>query len=107
MREQIIALWNEYGLGSICNGYLKMIIPNDYQNIVETLYYDGKNAIAVMATGFGDIIVWKPKDETMVLLLYRYQDLQVLESGCTYFFEDLADKDGVLNNRYASIIFPY
>ena len=97
--EQIIALWNEYGLGSFCNGYLKMIIPNDYRNIVETSYYDGKNAIPVMATGFGDIIVWKPKDETMVLLLYRYQNLQVLESGCTYFFEDLADKDGVLNNR--------
>ena len=76
-----------------------MIIPKDYLNIVETSYSDLKNAIPVMATGFGDIIVWKPKDETMVLLLYRYQNLQVLESGCTYFFEDLADTDCVLNNR--------
>lgn len=95
----ILDLWKEYGVGSFCNDYLKMIIPDEYQGIVKESYYDGDHAIPVMATGFGDIIVWKPKDDLMLLLLYRYQDLKALESGCTYFFEDLADPESVLNGR--------
>ncbi len=95
----ILNIWKEYGMGRFCNDYLKIIIPDEYQNIVKESYYDGNNAIPVMTTGFGDVIVWKPKDEIMTLLLYRYQDLKVLESGCTYFFEDLVDKDSVLNSR--------
>lgn len=97
--DVIIDIWKEYGVGSFCNDYLKMIIPDEYQDIVKESYYDGDNAIPVMTTGFGDIIVWKPKDDLILLLLYRYQDLKVLESGCTYFFEDLADQDSVLNDR--------
>ncbi|MCM1090656.1 MAG: DUF1851 domain-containing protein [Butyrivibrio sp.] len=97
--EDIINLWKEYGFGSFLNDYLKVINPHEYQELVQESYYDGVNAIPMMTTGFGDIIIWKPKDDIITLLLYRYRNLKVLESGCDYFFDDLAEKDSVLNDR--------
>ena len=97
--EQIIALWNEYGLGSFFNDYFKVINPLEYKDIVRESYFDGEYAIPIMVTAFGDIIIYNTKEKILVNLLYRYMDLEVLGS---YFYRNLGSQayiDSKIKNK--------
>ena len=40
--DEIIEIWKNYGLGSFLNGYLRVINPDDYKELVEETYFRGK-----------------------------------------------------------------
>lgn len=56
---EIIELWKKYGFGSFYNGYLKVIKPQMYINVLERSYFQGNVSIPVFATAFGDLITWE------------------------------------------------
>jgi hypothetical protein len=65
--DEIIEIWQQYGLGSFKNGFLKIINPEEYNDILAVAYAESSVAIPLFATGMGDIITWE--DNRAFLLL--------------------------------------
>ena len=86
--DELMEVWKNYGYGSFYNGYLKIINPDEYQEILEESYFNGKISIPIFATGFGDIITWR-SGEFVTLIIYRKNDIDVLVAGFEFFFGDL------------------
>lgn len=53
---ELIAVWKEYGFGSFLNGYLKVINPDEFLDVLKNSYFRADVSIPVFATGLGDII---------------------------------------------------
>ena len=68
---ELIDFWKEYGFGTFYNGFLKVINPNDYKELLEKSYYMGNDSIPIFATGFGDLITWE-ENEFVGIVKYRY-----------------------------------
>ena len=74
---ELTTLWQEAGLGSYCNGMLKIINPSDYQDVLNSCYvmdYD-KSFLPFMCTAFGDVFAYvkNPKlNNYIVYLNIRY-----------------------------------
>lgn len=89
--EQLIALWQAYGFGTIADGYLKVVNPDDFVNLLKETYSPVyKNPIVMFATGMSDLIIWE--NDYTLLLNFRYGVSKVIESGFQYFLEDIYDK---------------
>lgn len=89
--EMLIKLWQENGFGSIAEGYLKIVNPDDFEELLEEVYSPVyKNPIVMFATGMADLIIWE--NNYTVLLNCRHGLSKVLESGFKYFLEDVYDK---------------
>lgn len=58
---ELVEIWENQGLGTFLNGYLKVINPDDYSELVRDSYFRGDIAIPIFATAFGDIITWGKK----------------------------------------------
>lgn len=89
---KLIQLWQEHGFGSIADGYLKIVNPADFEELLKEVYSPVfKNPIVMFATGMADLIVWE--NNYTVLLNCRYGLSKVIESGFNYFLEDIDDKE--------------
>ena len=80
---ELTTLWQEAGLGSYCNGMLKIINPSDYQDVLNSCYvmdYD-KSSLPFMCTAFGDVFAYvkNPKlNNYIVYLNIRYGTYLIL-----------------------------
>lgn len=59
--EELIEVWIKYGFGSVLNGYLKIINPDEYQDVINSSYFRSSVAIPIFCTAYGDIITWEEK----------------------------------------------
>lgn len=75
--NDVVEIWNEYGFGSTFNGYLKIINPDEYQELLEETYIMPFNDIPVFITGIGDIITCNSRG-TFSILDYRHQRVKAL-----------------------------
>ncbi len=92
--KQVLEAWKKYGFGSILNGYLKIVNPDDYQSLVSETYLRNINTTVLFVTGLSDVILWEDAGEDekyIVLVNYRKGKTSVLEAGFDFFFEDLED----------------
>lgn len=90
--NQIIDIWKELGFGTFYNGYLKVVNPDDYIEIIKKSYYKGDISFPIMVTAFGDIITWE-SDGYACIIKYRYGESDVISSGFEYFFDIIADEE--------------
>ncbi|MBC1493575.1 DUF1851 domain-containing protein [Listeria booriae] len=90
--QKVISIWNEYGIGSTLDGYLKVIDPKEFNDILEESYVRYDSAIPLFTTAMGDIIVWE-KNKYLNLLNFRRGIVKVIESGFEFFLEDIEDED--------------
>lgn len=97
---EVIDIWREYGLGTFYNGYLKVINPNDYQELLERSYFRGDVSIPIFATAFGDLITWE-ENGYVGIVQYRYGENHIMDSGFEFFMDDV--KDGEFDEEYLSI----
>lgn len=97
---EVIDIWREYGFGTFYNGYLKVINPNDYQELLERSYFRGDVSIPIFATAFGDLITWE-KNQFIGIVQYRYGENHIIADGFEFFMDDV--KDGELDEEYLSI----
>lgn len=80
---ELTTLWQEVGLGSYCDGMLKIINPSDYQDVLNSCYvmeYD-KSFLPFMCTVFGDVFAYvkNPKlNNYIVYLNVRYGTYLIL-----------------------------
>ena len=88
---ELMDIWKEYGFGSFFGGYLKVINPDDYMDIVKDSYFRGNVSIPILGTVFGDIITWEENQYTGIVR-YRYNDFDFLSTRFDLFLKLLSDK---------------
>ena len=88
--EQLLYVWEEYGFGSFMNGYLRVINPDEYQELIDEFYFDSHVSFPIFTTGMGDIIVWN-EGRYIIVINYRKQDIEVIGATCNHFFDNLLD----------------
>lgn len=107
---EIIDLWREFGLGTFYNGYLKVINPNEYSELLKQSYFQGEVSIPIFATAFGDVITWE-KNQFVGIIKYRYGENDVISDGFEFFFDDVKDgeydMDHFTINKYNEAVEKY
>ena len=63
----MVEIWENQGLAIFLNGYLIVINPDDYSELVRDSYFRGDISIPIFATAFGDIITIMIKNFTHFL----------------------------------------
>lgn len=89
--EELIDIWKQFGLGSFMDGYLKVINPDDFVEILKASYFRADISIPVLATAFGDIITWE-KNEFVGMVQYRYGKNEIMISDFDLFLFLLKDE---------------
>ncbi|WP_311775743.1 T6SS immunity protein Tdi1 domain-containing protein [Listeria booriae] len=87
--NELVTIWREYGMGTLLGGYLKLINPDDFQDILEEGYFRSEVSIPIFAMSMGDIITWE--DNRYVRKLnYRMGTFEGIAAGFEFFLDDLA-----------------
>lgn len=98
--RELIALWKKYGFGSFMGGYLKIINPEEYQDLLVDTYFRGSVSIPMFITAFGDIITWE-ENKYIRIIKYKNGLFKGMASGFDFFLEDLQNE--VFNEDYFDI----
>ena len=88
---ELISVWKEHGFGSLLNGYLKFVNPDDFQNLLNESYFRGNVSIPIFTTGMGDIINWE-ENRYLRLVKFRRGNFHGISAGFDFFFSDLMDE---------------
>jgi len=90
--ERLINIWENYGLGYFANGFIKVVNPDDYVELLKESYQSpiNKTATVMFVTGMGDFIVWE--NNFTILLNFRRGKSKVIEAGFKFFIDDLSDE---------------
>ena len=75
--QVLMDIWQEYGFGSFFGGYLRVINPDDYMDILKDSYFRGDVSIPILVTAFGDVITWEEGKYTRIAR-YRYNDFELM-----------------------------
>ena len=106
--EKLLEFWRTFGFGSLATNYIKVINPNEYIDLLNSVYVSPINEIAIpiFITGLGDFIVWE--NSYTVLINLRKGMSEVVESGFDFFLDDLSDEDflkeDLKNKNYPEIV---
>lgn len=88
---ELMSVWKEYGFGSLLNGGLKIVNPDEYQSVINMSYFRANVAIPIMVTGFGDIITWE-KNEYVSIIKYKNGTFDIVLKRFKHFFNCLQDE---------------
>ncbi len=93
---ELLSIWEQIGFGTFCEGYLKIVQPDDYADLLADTYQLSSTPAAapplvLFATAMGDLLIWERG--YLVLIDYRHQQTKVLSKGLDFFFQDLADEE--------------
>ncbi|MCI9480538.1 MAG: hypothetical protein HFI21_16355, partial [Lachnospiraceae bacterium] len=50
---ELLEIWENYGQGDLLDGYLRVINPEEYQELLNETYFRGKFSVPIMTTAFG------------------------------------------------------
>ncbi|MFC3932417.1 T6SS immunity protein Tdi1 domain-containing protein [Streptococcus dentapri] len=89
---ELLQIWEEDGLGTFLNGYLKVINPEDYLELVQETYFRGDVSVPIFVTAFGDVITLE-EGKTLRNVMYREGNFKLIPGGMKYFVIDLEDKE--------------
>lgn len=92
--SQLLEVWENYGFGTFCDGYLKVVNPDDYADLLADTYQltstaAPTQALVLFATAMSDLLIWE--DGFLSILDYRHSQTNVISAGLEFFFGDLAD----------------
>lgn len=93
----LVAGWEKYGFGSLLDGYLKMVNPEDYRALLRSTYALGGSAIPIFVTAFADIITWE-KGRYIRIVQYKDGTFDGIASDFYFFWEDL--ESGVFDQKF-------
>ena len=86
----IYDMWEAYGFGDFDNGFLKLIDPDEYTDIMKKSWSQYKEAVPIMADAFGDLIVWQSQRHAYIIR-YRYGDYSDMGRVNEFMLEKLLD----------------
>lgn len=88
--KSLIEIWSNQGFGTIMDGYLKIINPDEYIEVFKDSYFRSNVATPIIVTAFGDIITWE-KNKYVSIVQYRYGKSYVMINGFELFLMLLKD----------------
>lgn len=93
--ESLINFWREYGFGTALNGYLRLINPEDYLEIVKETYVRNQNTIPLFTTSMGDILLFENYgDKSYIIQLnFRKGKSKVIASKFDLFLRFLEEEE--------------
>jgi len=90
---EILEVWQQYGFGSFREGYLKVVNPDDYADLLADTYQltSGQAAppVVLFATAMCDLLIWE--DGFLTRVDYRHGQTEVLGRNLNLFFKNHAD----------------
>lgn len=88
--NELMEIWKKYGLANLLDGYLKVINPEEYQELLDETYFRGKLSIPILTTAFGDIITLE-EGQYIGLVKYKNGNFAILAKSFKRFIQNLAD----------------
>jgi hypothetical protein len=108
--EEIVEIWQKYGLGSFKNGFLKLIDPEIYSSVLVSAYSRSNVSVPLFATGMGDIITWED-NQTFILVSFGKKILNGLTRKVSSLFlslnEDWFCEESLFWKHYPKAIETY
>ena len=102
---ELTALWQEVGLGSYCDGMLKIINPSDYQDVLNSCYvmdYD-KSFLPFMCTAFGDVFAYVENSKLNNYIVYlniRYGTYLILPDNLVLLLNKIIFNKSILKGWF-------
>ena len=87
---ELMEIWKNYGFGTLLNGYLRVINPDEYQALLNETYFRGEISIPIIATAFGDIITLEEK-QYIGMVKYIKGDFVIIAKSFKRFLQNLTD----------------
>ena len=88
--SELLDVWKEYGFGTILDGYLKIVNPDEYREILDMAYDGEEVAIPVFVTAFGDVFVVE-EGEYIIVVKIKNGTIEGIPCGFEFFWGDLED----------------
>ncbi len=86
----LIDIWENYGLGTFKDGYLRTINPDEYIELLNDTYFAAARSIPIFTTAFGDILTFETGREGNFHLYnvkYRRGNFNVIPAGIQFFYK--------------------
>ncbi|MDQ0206983.1 T6SS immunity protein Tdi1 domain-containing protein [Alkalicoccobacillus murimartini] len=95
--DQILDFWENYGFGTLLNGYLKVINPGSYDEVLKDTFLRSEGAIPIFTTAMGDVLYWSSLDDAnktyLGLLNYRKGTSSVITTKINLFFRFIEEEE--------------
>lgn len=88
--SELLEVWNDYGLGRLLGGYLRIVNPEEYQELLNETYFRGNISIPILITAFGDILTFE-EGQYIGMVKYKNGDFVILAKSFKRFMQNLAD----------------
>lgn len=88
--DELMKIWEDCGLGSMYNGYIKVINPEEYQELLNETYFRGKISVPILATAFGDVITLE-EGQYIGMVKYKNGNFVILAKKFCRFLQNLED----------------
>lgn len=89
--DELIKIWEDYGFGRLIGGYLKVINPEDYQELLNETYFRGNISIPILATVFGDIVTLE-EGQYIGMVKYKNGNFVMLAKSFERFMQNLENE---------------
>ena len=91
---EMIAVWQEDGFGTFRNGYLKVVNPEEFADLLADTYQlvstpTTTPPIVLFATAMCDLLIWQ--DGFLIRVDYRHRETEIVGQNLNLFFKNHAD----------------
>ena len=87
---ELIEIWVNYGFANMLDGYLKVINPDEYKEILDDTYFRGEFAIPILITAFGDIITIE-EEQYIGIVKYKNGVFDIISKSFKRFLQNIKD----------------
>lgn len=88
--DELIKIWEDNGLARLMGGYLKVVNPEDYQELLKETYFRGNISIPILVTALGDIVTFE-EDQYIGMVKYKNGNFVMLAKNFKRFIQNLGD----------------
>lgn len=88
--DELIRIWENYGFGRLLDGYIKIINPEEYQELLKETYFRGNISIPILTTAFGDIITFE-EGQYIGMVKYINGNFVMLAKEFKRFMQNIED----------------
>ena len=98
--NEMLDVWQEYGFGTILDGYLKIINPEEYEEVLDMSYFRASVATPIFVTAFGDIFVLED-GKYIRTIKFKNGTFDIIAGSFKFFWEDMENNDiDEINNEF-------
>ena len=100
---ELLEVWEQYGFGTFCDGYLKVVNPDEYADLLADTYQltstpSAAPPLVLFATAMGDLLIWELG--YLALVDYRHSSISIVAKSFALLFRNLADGGETLEEEF-------